>query len=201
MGFSHTHRELRGVSHHQPERGLHVSASTTPTQGGAVDTAQTQAPAPTGAAQGTDPKPYVAPATQADLDRIIESRLARERAKYEGFDELKAKATKFDEIEQANLTELQKATARAEKAEAEAEKARLMVLRHEVAAANNLPAVLAARLQGATREEMEADAKALADLLPAANTAQIPQGLRIEPGVGRVNPASDESAARAFFGI
>lgn len=59
----------------------------------------------------------MAPATQADLDRIVESRLARERAKYEGFDELKAKAAKLDELEQANLTELQKATARAEKAE------------------------------------------------------------------------------------
>ena len=182
-----------------------MSAPVTPTEGGsnaavAASTAQTSGQAVAGIRHG-DSKPYVAPATQADLDRIVESRLARERAKYEGFDELKAKATKFDEIEQANLTELQKATARAEKAEAEAEKARLVILRHEVAAANNLPAVLAARLQGATREEMEADAKALADLLPAANTAQTPKGLRIEPGAGRVNPASDESAARAFFGI
>ena len=200
MGFSHAHRELRGVSHHQPERGLHVSASTTPTQGGTTDAAQTQAPASTGAAQGTDPKPYVAPATQADLDRIIESRLARERAKYEGFDELKAKAAKLDELEQANLTELQKATARAEKAEAEAEKARLMMLRHEVAAANNLPAVLAARLQGTTREEMETDAKALAGLLPAANTTQTPQGLRIEPGAGRVNPTRTSTATTRLPG-
>ena len=126
-----------------------MSAPVTPTEGGsnaavAAPTAQASGQAVAGIKHG-DSKPYVAPATQADLDRIIESRLARERAKYEGFDELKAKATKFDEIEQANLTELQKATARAEKAEAEAEEARLMMLRHEVAAANNLPAVLAAR--------------------------------------------------------
>lgn len=58
------------------------------------------------------------------------------------------------------------------------------MLRHVVAAASNLPPVLAARLQGATREEMEADAKALAGLLPAANTAQTPQGFCVGPGAG-----------------
>lgn len=58
------------------------------------------------------------------------------------------------------------------------------MLRHEVAAANNLPPCWPARLQGATREEMEADAKALADLLPAANTAQAPQGFCVGPGAG-----------------
>ena len=50
------------------------------------------------------------------------------------------------------------------------------MLRHEVAAANNLPPCWPARLQGATREEMEADAKALADLLPAANTRRPHKG-------------------------
>ena len=185
-------------SHYHPEREAHVSASVTPTQGGsAAPAASTVEPnQQTGTPQVSEPKPYVAPATQAGLDRIIESRLARERTKYEGFDELKAKAAKLDELEQANLTELQKATARAEKAEAEAEKARLMMLRHEVAAANNLPAVLAARLQGTTREEMETDAKALADLLPAANITQTPQGLRIEPGAGRVNPTRTSTTTR-----
>lgn len=39
---------------------------------------------------------YMPPATQADLDRIIDGRLARERKKYEGFDDLKSKAEKWD---------------------------------------------------------------------------------------------------------
>lgn len=179
-----------------------MSASTTPTQGGTTDAAQTQTPASVGAAPGNDPKPYEAPATQADLDRIIESRLARERAKYEGFDDFKAKAAKLDEIEQANLTELDKLTARAEKAEAAEKNARLALLRHEVAAAKNIPAALATRLQGSTREEMEADADALAKLLPQSSPEQSgPQGLRITPGPGAGAASSDESAARAFFGI
>lgn len=181
---------------------MRMSASTTPAQGGTTDAAQTQAPASAGAAQGADPKPYEAPATQADLDRIIESRLARERAKYEGFDDFKAKAARFDEIEQANLTELDKLTARAEKAEAAEKDARLALLRHEVAATKNIPATLAARLQGSTREEMEADAEALAKLLPQSSPEPSgPQGLRITPGPGAGAMSSDESAARAFFGV
>jgi hypothetical protein len=46
--------------------------------------------------------------TQAELDAKIEERLARERKKYEGFDDLKAKAAKLDEIEKANLSESEK---------------------------------------------------------------------------------------------
>lgn len=39
---------------------------------------------------------FTPPATQADFDRIIESRLAREREKFKGFDDAKAKAEKWD---------------------------------------------------------------------------------------------------------
>jgi hypothetical protein len=63
---------------------------------------------------------YTPPASQADLDRIIADRLSRERGKYADYEELKNKASKFDEVEAANQTELQKATARAEAAEQKA---------------------------------------------------------------------------------
>ena len=53
--------------------------------------------------------------TQKELDAIVAERLKRERTKYEGFDELKAKAAKFDELEEASKSELQKVTERAEK--------------------------------------------------------------------------------------
>lgn len=52
---------------------------------------------------------YTPPATQADLDRIVESRLARDRAKFADYDEVKAKAAKFDEYEAANKPPEQKA--------------------------------------------------------------------------------------------
>ena len=56
--------------------------------------------------------------TQAEMDNVIAERLKRERAKYTDYEELKAKAEKFDEIEEANKTELQKATERANELEA-----------------------------------------------------------------------------------
>lgn len=55
--------------------------------------------------------------SQAELDRIIQDRLARQKEQFKGYDELKEKASKFDELEAANATELEKASARAEAAE------------------------------------------------------------------------------------
>jgi hypothetical protein len=79
-------------------------------------------PAPSG--DTTPPAPpapeFKAPADQAELDRIVEARLAREREKYKGHDELKTKAAKWDEYESSNKTPDQKAVDDA-KAQAEAE--------------------------------------------------------------------------------
>lgn len=48
--------------------------------------------------------------TQDELNAIVGERVARERDKYEGFEEYKAKAEEFDRLEEANKSELQKAT-------------------------------------------------------------------------------------------
>ena len=84
--------------------------------------------------------------TQAELDAIVSDRLKRERAKYEGFEDLKAKAAKFDEIEEANKTELQKATERAQALENELngmKKAEsIRELREKVAKEKGVPAEL-----------------------------------------------------------
>lgn len=48
--------------------------------------------------------------TQEDVNRIVQKRVA----KYSDYEELKAKAAKLDEIEEANKTELEKATERAD---------------------------------------------------------------------------------------
>lgn len=59
--------------------------------------------------------------TQEEVNGIVNDRLARERKKYEGIDleALKSKAAKFDKLEEESKTELQKATERAEKLQAE----------------------------------------------------------------------------------
>lgn len=52
---------------------------------------------------------YTPPATQADLDRIVEARLARERDKFKGYDDFKAKAEKWDQLEDEKKTPSEKA--------------------------------------------------------------------------------------------
>jgi hypothetical protein len=73
---------------------------------------------PAASASPETPQPQ-APQTfnSDDVERIVKDRLDRERKKFEGFDELKAKAQKYDEIEAQNATELEKAI---KKADAEA---------------------------------------------------------------------------------
>lgn len=84
--------------------------------------------------------------TQADLDRIVQDRLSREREKFADYETFKEKATKFDQLEEASKSELQKATERATALQAEvnalknAEKIRVM--RDKVAKDTGVPAVL-----------------------------------------------------------
>ena len=101
---------------------------------------------------------FKAPATQEELDRIIQSRLDRERKRFGDYDELKAKAEKLTKIEEANKTEAEKAQARAEAAEKRAAELEAKALRAEVAAAKGVPVAL---LTGSTQEELEAAADAL----------------------------------------
>lgn len=66
-----------------------------------------------GGGEGGSESKYSAPATQADLDRIIESRLSRDRAanadKFKDYDELKAAKSKYDELLESQKSEHQKA--------------------------------------------------------------------------------------------
>jgi hypothetical protein len=102
---------------------------------------------------------YKAPASQEELDRIIQSRLDRERKKLPtDYDELKAKAAKLAEIEEANKTESQKIADKLAAAEKRATELEGKALRAEVAAAKGVPVAL---LTGSTQEELEAAADAL----------------------------------------
>jgi hypothetical protein len=76
--------------------------------GAPADGAQTN-----GGDAGVTPKP-AAPEpekvlTQADVDRIVAERVARERKRFADYDEVKAAAKRLEEIEAANATDLEKA--------------------------------------------------------------------------------------------
>lgn len=114
--------------------------------------------------------------SQADLDRIIGERIARERGKYADYADLKAKAGKFDEIEEKNKTELQKLQERAERAERERDSERLNLAKQQAAMKAGLPAEMAARLSGTTPEELAADATELAKLITPQPRGPRPTG-------------------------
>ena len=101
---------------------------------------------------------FKAPASQEELDRIIQSRLARDRAKFADYDELKKAAEKLSQLEEANKSEAEKSAARAEAAEKRAAELEAKAVRAEVAAAKGVPVNL---LTGSTQEELEAAADAL----------------------------------------
>lgn len=69
-------------------------------------------PTPEGGTEAQQPEAgqqYTPPASQADLDRIIQDRVAREQKKFGDYEELKAKAGEFDAYKTASLTDQEKA--------------------------------------------------------------------------------------------
>lgn len=96
--------------------------------------------------------------------RNRENQSLRQRLK-----ELEPLATKAREADEAAKTAEQKAAERTTAAERERDEARLALLKRDVAEEAGLPRSWADRLRGATKEELEADAKQLAkDLEPPA---------------------------------
>ncbi len=116
-----------------------------------------------GSGEGNEPEPKSF--TQEQVDQIVEKRLAKERGKYKDYDELKTKAMKLDEMENAGKSELDKlkesnAALRKQIDDAAAEKQHAEWV-SEVAKDKGVPAEL---LRGGSKEELEAHA----DLLRAA---------------------------------
>jgi septal ring factor EnvC (AmiA/AmiB activator) len=138
---------------------------------------------------------FKAPASQEELDRIIQARVARERKNIPtDYEELKAKAQKFAEWEEANKTEVQKTADRLAAAEKRATELEAKALRSEVAAAKGVPSAL---LTGSTQEELEA----AADALIAFRGEQKPAGPS-SSALGRINAGSDlGSDARSILGF
>lgn len=100
--------------------------------------------------------------TQEEVDSIVSSRLKREGAKYADYEELKAKASKLDEMEEANKSELQKANERAEALQKQLDDitkaTELSNIRNKVSTETGVPATL---LTADTEEACKAQAEAI----------------------------------------
>lgn len=101
-------------------------------------------------ADGGEPVPAEQTLTQAEVDKIVKERVARERAKYADYDDLKAKAGQSVTLEE-----------RVAQIERQAKDSEARAMRAEVANAKGLTPNQAKRLVGGTREELEADADEL----------------------------------------
>ena len=100
--------------------------------------------------------------TQSELDAIVSDRLKRDRQKYADYDALKEKATRFDQLEEASKSELQKAIERGDALQSELEKIKaensIRDIRSKVAEETGVPASL---LTASTEEGCTEQAKAI----------------------------------------
>lgn len=127
--------------------------------------------------------------TQEELDRIIGKRVMREREKFKDYEQFKGAAEELAKIKEANKSDLEKATSRAEKAEEE-----LNALKHEkeinqwvkeVAKETGVPE---AALRGETREELMAHAEILKPYFEKSNVYVGSDGKRPEANVSGDDP-------------
>lgn len=195
-----------------------MSEQTTSTETGADTTgpeveAAPSSPAPEPAKPETPAPEPVKPTgdktlTQADMDRVVQDRLARERKKHaDEIEQLKAKAAKADELEAATKTEAERLaelaaqvdelTKAREQDQAERATAQLELARARIAAEKGLTPAQAKWLRGDTAEEITAAAEELVESFglnkptdpePENRNVQRPKE-RLRPG--STNPGDD----------
>lgn len=151
---------------------------------------------------GGDKSGWTPPATQQDLNKIISERVARERAKFADYEDLKGKAERLSKIEQANLTESEKAAQRIADAEAEVAAVPTKVadaLRESLISLGVIPESRKVLLTASDPETLLAQVKAIQEL----DADQKKTGNHV-PREGRTPPApgADErrEAVRGLFG-
>lgn len=125
--------------------------------------------------------------TQAEMDAIIGDRLKRERAKYADYEDVKAKAAKYDELEAANKSELEKAVEERDRLASqvkafEEEKAHAEAVA-KAAAEHGVDASLLARMQG----DVDENAKFLKEQMASA-----PKYGAVNDGGEAANSAADD---------
>lgn len=131
--------------------------------------------------------------TQEELNRIVEERLKRERAKYERFDEYKADSEAFAAFKgkdyegriKALEGDLAKKSGDLDNMTQRAKTAERSLLRSKVAREEGLPAELADRLTGEDEKALREDAKALSKFVGAQPEPQPLADLGSPAGDGR----------------
>lgn len=147
---------------------------------------------PDAAAGGEEFKPIT---TQEQLNKLIGGRIEAVKAKFADYDDIKAKASEFDNLAEANKTELQKALDRAAAAEQKAAEFEAKEQRtkwaEEIVKDSEVPAAV---LRGSTREELEEHFTALSALVkPSQKRIATPSG---KPAPGEAGGSRAAAALR-----
>jgi membrane protein involved in colicin uptake len=148
----------------------------------------------------TNPAPQPETGKSAE-DRIKDMEAALKKANAEALKFRKAAEAIEAERkakEEAELSETEKLRKHAAELEAELKAARIATLQRDAAAKLNLPAELAPRLKGETLEELEADARELAKLLP--KQPQQPHVAPTNPGGGAAGQETYEQKVKRLLG-
>ena len=115
--------------------------------------------------------------TQAEVDAIVGDRLKRDRQKYADYETLKEKADKFDQMEDANKTELERMAEKNKELQTELDNIRRENLvreaRQTVANETGIPVTL---LTGETEDECRQQAKAIAEYAAPKGYPQVRDG-------------------------
>lgn len=139
--------------------------------------------------------------TQAEIDAIIEGRLAREKQKYADYESLKEKAVKYDEFQQQNKSELQKATEKADALQAELDKLKkegtVRQVREKVSKELNIPAEL---LSGEDEETCKKQAEAILKFAKPKSYPGTIENRRRETNSNQQADAGMRAFARQIFG-
>lgn len=110
---------------------------------------------------------------QAEVDRIVQERIARERAKYADHSQLQESVQTLTGERDTIASE--RDALKGEKATAEIENLKL-----RVALSKSVPADLIDRLKGSTQEELEADAEVLLGALKPVSNSGFDGGVRTQ---------------------
>ena len=147
--------------------------------------------------------------SQQELHAALKERLDRERAKFKDYNDVKAKAAKLDEIEQANLSELEKANGCITTAESERDTAKAEALRLRIAVTHGISLDDADLfLTGTDEETLIAQAKRLSDRAAEQANAEAERKKKspivskegTSTTTGTTTEEDDREFARNFFG-
>ena len=136
--------------------------------------------------------------SQDDLNKVINDRLTRERAKFADYKDLKTKAARLDELEAANQTEAERAAAKVAELEAQLNSVRTESTRLKIATEHGITDAddIELFLTGSDEETLTKQAKRLAD-----RTADRKKSGNHVPREGNTSSAADTPALETVRGL